>query len=117
MALYHIDIYVPKYVLDAIPKRGTMRLTSSEHALEQAAKKGFTLPNIIDFSTAEAFEIQTEERYHTRNLTKVVFRTPYDKVYDLCLAINTFKGIIITAWLNERTDNHATLYADKYDRR
>lgn len=119
MTLYHPDVYMPKYVQDALPTRGKMRVTPSEHAIEQAKERGFTLPGVIDFSTVETFEVLViEDKYtHQSKLTKVGYRVKYDEHDDLCMVINTFHAIIVTAWLNNRGDYHATLYADKYSRR
>lgn len=119
MTLYHPDVYMPKYVQDALPTRGKMRVTSSEHAIEQAKERGFKLPDVIDFADAETFEVQVNEDRFTKQakLTKIGYRVKYDEQNDLCLVINTFKATIVTAWLNGKADYHSTLFANKYSRR
>ena len=45
-------------------------------------------------------------------VTKAVYRVEYDNENDICLVIR--KGIVKTAWINKKTDNHFTLDKSKY---
>lgn len=60
------------------------------------------------------FEVETE--YNTENhfekITKAVFRTNYDKDYDIAIVVR--KNKVITAWLNNVDDRHFTLNEKAY---
>jgi hypothetical protein len=112
MTLYHPDLYMPTVIDKALPSKGKMMIIPSKHALEQAQKKGFNLPNAIDFSESKLFEVEVLGR----SITKIAYRTPYNKRYELCLVINPLNHLIVTAWLNDITDNHYSLDVSKYSR-
>lgn len=54
------------------------------------------------------FEVEEENG----RVTKAVYRTKYDDRKDICIVIR--KGIIVTAWINYKNDNHFTLDKTKY---
>lgn len=58
--------------------------------------------------SVQAFEVETE---HGR-LTKCAVRVSYNDKKDICLVFR--KGFIVTAWLCNKGDNHATLDTTKY---
>ena len=53
-----------------------------------------------------------ETAYKKEKLTKVVFRTSFNDYDDISIVLSN--GIIVTAWLNRKTDNHETLNLNNY---
>ena len=63
------------------------------------------------FDTIKSFEVETENG----KLTKCAVRFPYNNRKDICIVFRY--GIVVTAWLCNRDDNHKTLDRCKYSRR
>lgn len=57
------------------------------------------------------FEVEVENE----EVTKCVVRCIYDKNRDISIVFR--KGLIVTAWLNDKNDLHFTLDESKYERR
>lgn len=56
----------------------------------------------------ELFEVEIEDG----RIVKAVVRTNYNKTQDICIVFR--KGLVVTAWLNDREDKHPTLDKKKY---
>lgn len=63
------------------------------------------------FDNVRAFEVETDGHY----LIKCVVRITFNKQKDICIVFR--KGLVVTAWLCNRDDNHKTLDRCKYERR
>lgn len=63
------------------------------------------------FDSIKAFEVETDGH----NLTKCVVRVGFNGKKDICLVFR--KGLVVTAWLCSKDDNHRTLDKSKYERR
>lgn len=103
-------------------------MTPSQHAIDQAVAKGFSLvgsievdpsddlamhEDIIDGGLWTIVEIETAFVGGRWSVVKFVARGWYDHRDDLVLAI-TKDGIIKTGWLNARQDQHKTLDDSRY---
>ena len=62
------------------------------------------------FDNIKAFEVETDGR----ELTKCVVRVGFNGKKDICLVFR--KGLVVTAWLCNKDDNHKTLDKSKYER-
>lgn len=81
-------------------------------------KRNFDADSIIKiveklktFDNIKAFEVETDEH----NLTKCAVRVGFNGKKDICLVFR--KGLVVTAWLCNKDDNHKTLDKSKYTRR
>lgn len=74
-----------------------------------------SIMNIIEklktFDNIRAFEVETDGHY----LTKCVVRVGFNGKKDICIVFR--KGLVVTAWLCNKDDNHKTLDKSKYERR
>lgn len=102
---YHKHAYgLPKF------DRFYLRLRYSKHACERINEYGiFTPPNFIDSVDCDIFEIEDTD------VRKYALRYPYNAIDDLCMAVDE-NGFVRTIWLNKRTDKHATLRKNLYNR-
>lgn len=64
---------------------------------------------VKSLDTVKPFEVEVENRV----VTKCVVRVRYDDKKDISIVFRD--GIIITAWLNFRTDFHETLDRSRYE--
>jgi hypothetical protein len=101
MQTYHREIYWPFNASTV-----SMTVTASRHASQRAEQKGFTLP---DWIMGDVFEASIEGN----KMVKCGIRIEYSNTHDLCLVVSN-TGMIITAWLNSKSDKHNTLDASKY---
>jgi hypothetical protein len=91
-----------------------IKLNYSPHAETQAfTKYGIvTLPEKINFSKVEIFEIETDNQ---DRLLKVCIRMKFNDEYDIYMPILVNGYVVKTVWLNRINDAHVTLDAGKYD--
>lgn len=82
-----------------------------------AERRNFDLDGIMNVTKAlkkmdsvQAFEVETEKG----KLTKCVVRVSYNNRKDICLVFRY--GLVITAWLCSKDDNHKTLDKSRYAR-
>lgn len=101
---YHYQIGFPKTL--SLPT-GIVRLTYSYHALNKGVD---SLPDVLNTTRARLIEVETD---FFGKVLKVVYRVPYNAVYDLVLAVLP-NGFVKTVWLNGKYDNHATLNKNLY---
>lgn len=102
---YHKHAYgLPKF------DRFHLRLKYSRHATDRMNDKGIAfVPKTLDSIDCEVFEIEDTD------VRKFALRTKYNDINDLCMAVDE-TGFVRTVWLNKRTDRHATLNKNLYDR-
>lgn len=58
------------------------------------------------------FEIEANDINGSEQITKGVFRTSYNREYDIVIVVR--KNKIVTAWLQKKADTHCTLDRNKY---
>ncbi len=117
MKKYHKDVYMPEEMIKEASKLYCCDLKKSFHFYERASDKykneynSALVDEIIEKIKSEKptpIEIETE----FGRVTKCVIREPCDGEKDICLVFR--KGIIVTFWLNNKSDNHYTLDKDNY---
>ena len=69
-----------------------------------------TIEYLKTMDKVEAFEVETENGF----LTKCVVRVSYNFRKDICIVFR--EGLVVTAWLCNKDDEHQTLDKSKYDR-
>lgn len=109
MKLFHISIYWPINLPDTVTREQGIPVTPTAHALERAVSKGFRCPRVIP-AGAKCIEAEMSGV----KLTKLVLRFSYDKTRDVVVVVRD--GVLITAWLNDKSDSHGTLDRSKYAR-
>ena len=89
-----------------------------EYFADESERRQFDATSIIKiverlktFDNIKAFEVETDGH----ELTKCVVRVGFNGKKDICLVFR--KGLVVTAWLCNKDDNHKTLDKSKYDRR
>ena len=70
-----------------------------------------TIEYLKTMDSVESFEVETENGF----LTKCVVRVSYNERKDICIVFR--KGLVVTAWLCDKNDNHKTLDKTKYEKR
>ena len=113
--LYHTDLYVPSRVRAQVRKTGQAVPTYSQHAIDESYKRRVVLPDLIDFTKCEPFEIETKK---DGTIIKVGYRTRYQHApkSDLIVIIHPSNNYVRTAWVNQQTDQHATLDTSIYEK-
>lgn len=116
--LYHYTLGFPKDIQAILTQakrtQFELTLTYSAHAKKESAKDRYldkiNLPNSINCNKCIPIEIETQNGiFH-----KVVYRTSYNKVFDICYVILVANSLVKTIWLNRKTDKHRTLNESKY---
>ncbi len=116
--IYHTDIYVPQKVRAQVRTTGKVAPIYSQHAIDQSNKRQVVLPNVIDYTKCEPFEIETKK---DGTIIKVGYRTRYQptrqstKPLDLILIIHPHDNYVRTAWVNQADDQHASLDRSIYE--
>ena len=120
--LYHRQVYWKKdFDIESAKLIKTVNKFSrhlQEHFADNAERRQFdadAIIKIIDklkkFDNIKAFEVETDGRY----LTKCVVRVGFNGKKDICIVFR--KGLVVTAWLCDKDDNHKTLDKRKYEKR
>ena len=106
---YHADIFMPEWF--RLPL-GLFRLKFTSHARQEARKDGVTLPVYLNTATARLFEMIEEKG----RAVKLAFRIDYTNTLDLCVvvAIDEYPWVVVTCWVNKKSDRHATLNRSNY---
>ena len=120
--LYHRQVYWKKNFdfesaeLIKSAKRFSRHL--EEYFDDDAERRQFNADSIMriveklkTFDNIRAFEVETDG--HT--LTKCVVRVGFNGKKDICIVFR--KGLVVTAWLCNKDDNHRTLDKTKYEKR
>lgn len=71
----------------------------------------FTVFKRLCSQSIKPFEVETDKN---NKVFKTVIRTPYDEDRDISIVVR--QGIIVTAWLNKKTDIRKTLDISKYEK-
>lgn len=128
MELYHIDVYMPLSILQAarqLEKRAaTARLsvhtkewlegTASDDAL-RLYKHRYTRKNLRDALLHIARTLPTPFEVGVENgrVFKYAVRQPLDEDNDITVVVDA-NGVVRTAWINSKDDQHWTLDSSKY---
>lgn len=110
MKKYHVDIYMPETFLSM---QFATLLRYTRHALEAAKGDRYgqiNLPKVLDTRHAELVEVSLPRGKRQRSL----WRQWYDDQHDLCIVLEHDAGVVVTVWLNQRDDQHATLREEDY---
>lgn len=111
---YHVDIYMPK-TLQALAQATLGYYASTfrvgHHVFGRSVEKAFVIPTKLS-QASKLIEVTTDEN---DSFVKALFRMPYDAEYDFVFSL-AHHGLVVTAWLNSRTDTHRTLDAGAYAR-
>lgn len=117
MFRYHKKIGFPKSIF--IPDEISVSLKLSKHAKHKAKQKHLTFTGRGTIEKIDIIEISSLDN---KTINKIVVRIPanWKKNKDLIFVVellpHTFKGKLITFWLNDKKDRHKTLDKSKYDR-
>lgn len=109
MALFHKDVYMPKFPLP----NGIFELTYSNHAKRERDKDRYgqiQLPSHLNTSEATVIEVELTQI----GVSKIVYRMLHDKDNDIILVIIPQKMFVKTVWLNSKYDKHDTLNRKQY---
>lgn len=141
--LFHKDVFMPKgleenakvfqknfrgFRLSTHIKNNVLYVDDRSHNyLEQ---KIIECLNTLQDTQYDAFEIEIAKDYYVFgnskfHITKYCIRIPYSDTQDLAISIrpmfdaqtkkyNWENNLIVTAWLNAKTDSHTTLDSGKY---
>lgn len=107
--LFHKSLFWPAQL--PVKNNRPIFLKHTAHALEQSARKGFLIPTSIP-EKAELIEAEILIEGRTKRVSKLVFRFRYDSLNDIVAVVRG--NTLITAWINARSDIHATLDPSKY---
>ena len=112
--LYHTDQFVPPAIRAQVRTTGKVAPIYSQHAIDQSHKYQVVLPNVIDFTKCEPFEIETKK---DGTIIKVGYRTRYQHApkSDLILIIHPSNNYVRTVWVNQIDDQHASLDVSIYE--
>ncbi len=112
--LYHTDLYVPPAIRAQVRRTGKVVPTYSQHAIDTSYERQVVLPDLIDFTKCEPFEIETKR---DGTIIKVGYRTRYQHApkSDLIVIIQPHDNYVRTAWVNQTDDKHATLDISIYE--
>lgn len=85
----------------------TKSLRFTRHALTRAADKGVEFDSLLAIKAGEVVELEMKEK----TLTKVVVRQAQCSEWDRVLVVvpSGNDWLLITCWLNHKSDNHKTL--------
>lgn len=113
MRLFHVKKGFPKGFKSNVGKVG-LKFTAHAKAAATNDRYGIiSLPESVDTNSATCFEVAIKDG----QVCKLAYRLPYDRDKDLTLVVapvgNFF--IVLTVWLNLRTDEHKTLDLSRYE--
>lgn len=110
MKKFHADLYMPAAALRL--QFATM-LRYTRHAIQAASDDRYgriDLPKVFDSRNATLIEAVLSNG----KVVKTLWRQAYNDLLDLSLVLDPNTGTVITAWLNRKDDQHATLDPSKY---
>lgn len=118
--LYHAEIYFkPNFIQDALTLAKSVKKLSDheeKHLASTDKKHNYTREELFlcwrKILNGEGFLFEVEEKFG--EVTKAVYRVSLNENKDISIVIR--KGVIITAWINSKEDNHYTLDCSKYER-
>ena len=110
--IFHKDVYIPDFAKAPVYV-GALRY--SRHARNVSGQ----VPGATALALPETFDgtkgvlVECELSPCDTEVTKQVWRLPYDSEFDLCFPLLP-DGTVPTVWLNHRKDQHSTLARNKY---
>ena len=110
MKKYHADIHMPE---DAANLSFAALVKYTRHARRSAVEDRYgkiELPTVFDSRKARLIEA----KYKDGRVWRTLYRQPYNEDLDLNLVIEPDTRTVVTVWLNENTDTHATLNEEEY---
>ena len=112
--LYHTDQHIPPAIRAQVRRTGKVTPIYSQHAINTSYKRQVVLPNVIDFTKCEPFEIETKK---DGTIIKVGYRMRYQHApkSDLILIIHPSNNYVRTVWVNQIDDQHASLDVSIYE--
>lgn len=105
MSLHHRTIGLPNRVK---LEEGVRMLRPTQHALAKAKVRGIALPSVVKVRQRDIVEYCDET-------AKIVVVRSYSSTHNLALVL--VGELLLTVWLNEKTDTHETLDKGRYVRR
>lgn len=120
--LYHRNVFWKKNFdiesVELIKSANRFSRHLQEYFNDTSEKRNFNADDIMrivdrlkTFDTIKAFEVETDGHH----LQKCVVRCGFNSRKDICLVFR--KGLVVTAWLCNRDDNHKTLDKSRYEKR
>jgi hypothetical protein len=123
--LYHKDIYLPQDLIDQAihQQQTTTNFAFTKHLIERieckdrshnsvTAEKVWTVLSKLKENPIIPFEVETETHNQVEKVTKYVVRDKCNMFEDISIVIRGNK--VITAYINNSTDEHFTLDTTKY---
>ena len=110
--LYHAQVFMPE-IARSVAFSAMVRATPhARHAATTDRYGAFTLPTVVDTRQGDIVEAKVVDGV----VVKVVIRQAYDDAHDIVLVLDPRPSmpVLITAWLNERGDDHGTLDVSRY---
>jgi hypothetical protein len=114
---FHRDLGFPQ---NYTPPSGARSVVYSKHAKDEAQKDIYgSIPQLerVNLDTMELVELKVNAR--TKQVYRYLYRGELDDENDVCLVLQpTGKGkmLVVTNWINKKSDKHKTLRADEYVR-
>jgi hypothetical protein len=84
-------------------------IESGNHRYDIKVRQLYFIIKEIDESNCRPFEVEVEDG----KVVKCVIRLKYDDEKDISIVVR--EGFIVSAWLNNKCDNHLTLDRSKYE--
>lgn len=110
--MFHKDVFIPDFAKVPLHE-GALRY--SRHACNVTVSNGQLedIPLPPTFVASNATLVEVELNPTTGEVEKQVWRQPLDDKRDMCFPMLR-GGFVKTVWINDRTDQHATLQRQRY---
>jgi len=118
--LYHIGVFMPKRIKGLFPKDGAKTLTYSQHAREQAARKGVPLVSSINLTRYDLIELEVHSDQWTKAVLRQQVRYAGTDSVPVVVVVKTDERTVWhvkTVWTNHKDDQHYTLDPAPYVRK
>lgn len=123
-ALLHSEVFMPKWVKDIViaKEKRLKNVYLSKHCEDNLFISNFKhdidrerlleIVNSLAIHPVLPFEVEITKEGINYSVTKIVVRTSYNDEKDISIVLRG--NMIVTAWLNYKTDEHYTLDEGKY---
>lgn len=112
---FHKEIGFPT---NFTPPQGVRQIVYSRHAQEEAMKDRYgDIPQMDQVNLSKMELIELKINANTRKIYRFLYRTELDDNRDICLVLQPAgpgKMMVVTNWINERSDAHKTLNRNEY---
>jgi hypothetical protein len=114
---FHRDLGFPN---GYTPPSGARSVVYSRHAQEEGRKDAYgSIPQLerVNLDTMELVELKVNAR--TKQVYRYLYRGELDDQNDVCLVLQPLgkgKMLVVTNWINKRSDAHRTLREEEYVR-